>query len=126
MTRWLPWSSNAREAGKPVVIEKLDFRQKKAALEGESRKYSRMLSSFSYGKIKAWLHLSRLSARSRGTPSQPCLQFGDWCPASTRLAESCCLTEECYRNFSAGDQGDQGVPVGSPEFDSRFHTRYMT
>ena len=42
----------AREAGKPVVIEKLDFRQKKAVLEGESRKYSRMLSSFSYGKIK--------------------------------------------------------------------------
>ena len=43
----------ARKAGKPVVIERLDFRQKKAALEGESRKYSRMLSSFSYGKIKA-------------------------------------------------------------------------
>ena len=43
----------AREAGKPIVIEKLDFRQKKAALEGESRRYSRMLSSFSYGKIKA-------------------------------------------------------------------------
>ncbi len=44
----------AREVGKPVVIEKLDFRQKKAALEGESRKYSRMLSSFSYGKIKEY------------------------------------------------------------------------
>ena len=43
----------ARDAGKPIVIEKLDFRQKKAALEGESRKYSRMLSSFSYGKTKA-------------------------------------------------------------------------
>ena len=48
----------AREAGKPIVIEKLDFRQKKAALEGESRRYSRMLSSFSYGKIKAYF-LSR-------------------------------------------------------------------
>ena len=44
----------AREAGKPIVIEKLDFRQKRAALEGESRKYSRMLSSFNYGKIKAY------------------------------------------------------------------------
>ena len=43
----------AREAGKPIVIEKLDFRQKKAALEGESRRYSRMLSS--YGKVKAYL-----------------------------------------------------------------------
>ena len=28
----------AREVGKPIVIEKLDFRQKKAALEGESRR----------------------------------------------------------------------------------------
>ena len=43
----------ARDVGKPIVIERLDFRQKKAVLEGESRKYSRMLSSFSYGKIKA-------------------------------------------------------------------------
>ena len=46
------------EVGKPIVIEKLDFRQKKAVLEGESRKYSRMLSGFSYGKIKAYF-LSR-------------------------------------------------------------------
>ncbi len=48
----------AREMGKPIVIEQLDFRQKQAALEGESRKYSRMLSSFSYGRIKAYF-LSR-------------------------------------------------------------------
>ncbi len=48
----------ARDAGKPIVIEKLDFRQKKAVLEGESRRYSRMLSSFSYGKIKVYF-LSR-------------------------------------------------------------------
>ena len=44
----------AREVSKPVVIEKLDFRQKKAILEGQSRKYSRMLSSFSYGRVKAY------------------------------------------------------------------------
>ena len=44
----------AREVLKPIVIERLDFRQKKAALEGESGRYSRMLSSFSYGKIKAY------------------------------------------------------------------------
>ena len=48
----------AREAGKPIVIEKLDFRQKKAVLEGQSPKYSRMLSSFSYGRITAYF-LSR-------------------------------------------------------------------
>ena len=45
---------HAVQAGKPVVIERLDFKRKKAALEGESRRYSRMLSSFSYGKIKAY------------------------------------------------------------------------
>ena len=44
----------AREVGKPIVIENLDFRQKKAVLEGESRLYRRMLSSFSYGKVKAY------------------------------------------------------------------------
>ena len=44
----------AKEAGKPIVIERLDFRQKKVVLEGESRRYSRMLSSFSYGKVKAY------------------------------------------------------------------------
>ena len=44
----------ARGVGKPLVVEKLDFRQKKAVLEGESRKYSRMLSGFSYGKVKAY------------------------------------------------------------------------
>ena len=39
-------------------MERLDFRHKKAVLEGESRRYSRMLSSFSYGKLKAYF-LSR-------------------------------------------------------------------
>ena len=48
----------ARDAGKPIVIEELDFRQKKAVLEGASRRYSRMLSGFSYGKVKAYI-LSR-------------------------------------------------------------------
>ena len=44
---------HARRVGKPIVLERLDFRQKKAALEGQSRTYSRMLSSFSYGKTLA-------------------------------------------------------------------------
>ena len=43
----------AREAGKPIVLEKLDFRQKKAVLEGECPRYSRMLSSFSYAKVRS-------------------------------------------------------------------------
>ena len=48
----------ARQARKPLVIERLDFQRKKAALEGGSAKHSRMLSSFGYGKMKAYV-LSR-------------------------------------------------------------------
>ena len=44
----------ARNASKPIVIERLDFRQNKAALEVEPRRYSRMLSSFSHGRLKAY------------------------------------------------------------------------
>ena len=54
----------AREVGKPIVIERLDFRRKKAALESESRKYSRMLSSFSYGKVKAYFISDYRAARN--------------------------------------------------------------
>ena len=43
----------AKGVGKPVIMERLDFRRKKAALEGESRKYSRMLSSLNYAKTLA-------------------------------------------------------------------------
>ncbi len=45
--------SYAREAGKPIVLEKLDFRQKRAILEWESRRYSRMLPSFSYSTLRS-------------------------------------------------------------------------
>ncbi len=37
---------------KPVVIEKLDFQKKKAALEKQSPKYARMLSSLAYTQIQ--------------------------------------------------------------------------
>ena len=43
----------AKAVGKPIVIEKLDFRLKKAALERELPRHSRMLSSFSYGRLTA-------------------------------------------------------------------------
>jgi hypothetical protein len=39
-------AAKAATAGKPVVIELLDFRAKKAALEGSSPRQARMLSSF--------------------------------------------------------------------------------
>jgi IS605 OrfB family transposase len=38
-------------AQKPIVVEKLDFKRKKAALREENSRYARMLSSLSYSKI---------------------------------------------------------------------------
>jgi len=38
----------ASDRRKPIVIEKLDFRKKKAALGKDDRRYARMLSSFAY------------------------------------------------------------------------------
>lgn len=43
----------ARAAGKPVVLEKLDFAKKKAELEQADPKRARMLSSFACGKVVA-------------------------------------------------------------------------
>lgn len=34
---------------KPIVVEKLDFQKKKAALSGQSKRFARLLSSFAYG-----------------------------------------------------------------------------
>ena len=45
----------AKAANKPVVIEELDFRRKKAALRDKSPRYARMLSSFAYRKFHALL-----------------------------------------------------------------------
>ena len=50
--------ARALQAGKPLVIEDLDFSAKRDALEGESPGRSRMLSSFAYGRIKTYF-LSR-------------------------------------------------------------------
>lgn len=43
-------------AGKPIVIEKLDFRRKRAELEAESPGRARMLSSLAYNKIIKQIH----------------------------------------------------------------------
>ena len=40
---------------KPIIIEELDFKRKKAALAERSKKYSRMLSGFAYSKFNEML-----------------------------------------------------------------------
>ena len=69
--------ADARLLGKPIVIEKLDFRQKKSVLEGESPKYSRMLSSFSYGRVKAYLISRGYREGVDVNQVEPGLQLGD-------------------------------------------------
>ena len=68
----------AKRVGKPVSIERLNFRKKKTALEGQPRKYSRMLSSFSYGKTLACFLSRGPAARRSYSPGQPDLQFRHW------------------------------------------------
>ncbi len=46
----------ARQQGKPIAIEKLDFRNKKNSFEKNSRCYRRMLSNFAYSKFSKMIH----------------------------------------------------------------------
>ena len=48
----------AHSRGKSLVLERLGFSEKKAGLREESPKYARMLSSFAYSRVKAFI-LSR-------------------------------------------------------------------
>jgi IS605 OrfB family transposase len=41
----------AKEKGKPIILEELDFTKKKNAIREGSPKYARMLSSFSYSGV---------------------------------------------------------------------------
>ncbi len=45
----------ARLSGKPLVVEELDFRKKKAALRERSPRYARMRSAFAYRKFSAFV-----------------------------------------------------------------------
>ena len=66
----------AREAGKPIVIERLDFRQKKAALEGESRKYSRIAVVLQLRQVKAYFLSRGYRQRVEVHQVNPGLQLG--------------------------------------------------
>jgi IS605 OrfB family transposase len=52
----------ARQAGKPVVIEKLNFQKKKAELESVNRKQARMLCSFSCNKVASTIKAAAFRA----------------------------------------------------------------
>jgi IS605 OrfB family transposase len=55
-------AAQAKAAGKPVVIERLDFQKKKAELESAGPKQARMLSSFACRQVAAHLKAACLRA----------------------------------------------------------------
>ena len=59
------------EKKKPVVIEKLDFRKKKSALEKQSPKYARMLSSLAYTQIQTVIRARAFDAGIEGREVNP-------------------------------------------------------
>lgn len=52
----------AKDTARPIVMENLDFTEKKAALHNDDPRYARMLSSFAYAEIKAGLTSACLRA----------------------------------------------------------------
>ena len=69
---------HARQAGKPVVIERLDFKRKKAQLEGESPQVQPgCCLQFQLREGQGLFHLPRLPPMEwRSISGQPGLQFG--------------------------------------------------
>ncbi|HAM51379.1 MAG TPA: transposase, partial [Nitrospiraceae bacterium] len=55
----------AVEKGKPIVIEELDFRKKKSALEGQNPQYARMLSALAYTQIQTIIRARAFDAGIR-------------------------------------------------------------
>ena len=70
--------SYAKEAGKPIVIEKLDFRQKKAVLEGESPEVLPDALVLQLWQGKGLLPVPGLPGRCGSRPGEPGFQLGDW------------------------------------------------
>ena len=54
--------TQAKTAGKPLVIEKLNFQKKKAELEATDARYARMLSSFACNKVVSCLKAAAFRA----------------------------------------------------------------
>ena len=68
----------ARVAGKLIVIERLDFRQKKPVLEGREPQVQPDAVQFQLWQGQGLLPVSGLPGRSGDTSGEPGLQFGDW------------------------------------------------
>ena len=77
------------------------------ATAGDSSSPPRTAALPQTAPIAPYRHNHRPPTRSSPTfpttPGPPPPSSGPRCPASTKFAESCCLTEECYRNFSTWD-----------------------
>jgi IS605 OrfB family transposase len=96
----------AKQAGKPIVIEKLDFQRKKLELKDERRKFARLLSSFAYGLFFRFLTASTFRHRVALHLVNPAftsvigrVNYATRYGLSIHLAAALCIARR-YLNFS--------------------------
>ena len=61
----------ALRSGKPIVLERLEFAEKKSALENEGRGRARMLSGFAYRRVIQHLRAAAFRAGVEVLPVHP-------------------------------------------------------
>ncbi len=108
---------------KPLVVEKLDFAEKKAQLEGEGVRYRRMLSSLSYARIvatlKARAHDAGLAVREVNPAFTSVIgrhKFARRSGLSNHQAAALCIARRAMKlserpNRRMGDHGAFPLPV---------------
>ena len=113
----------ARQSGKPIALEDLDFAKKKAELEGTSRRYARMLSGFAYSRIVQTIQARAFDAGIEVLGVNPACtsvigrhKFARRYGMSTHQAAAACIGRRANRlselpNRRMGDQVTFALPV---------------
>jgi IS605 OrfB family transposase len=110
---------HALKSKKPVVIEKLDFQKKKIILKDESKKFARLLSSFSYGMFFGFLFARAFKQGIAVHQVNPAFtsvigrcNYAERYGLSTHLAAALCIARR-YQQFSESPCSPKGnIPDG--------------
>jgi len=105
----------AEETKKPIVIEKLDFQKKKISLKDESKKFARLLSSFSYGMFFEFLLSRAFKHGIKIHQINPAftsvigrINYAKRYGLSTHLAAALCIARR-YQQFSESPCSSKGT-----------------
>lgn len=109
----------AKEVKKPIVIEKLDFQKKKISLKEGSKKFARLLSSFSYGTFFTFLLSRAFKHGIKVHQINPAftsvigqVNYAKRYGLSTHLAAALCIARR-YQQFSESPCSPKGnIPNG--------------